>query len=67
MILSLYLYDVQSFSRYRRHRRLSEPRPPSPFRHPSRLVTILGTESDELPEYSRRVRVTGWTFLLAPG
>ncbi|WP_251330843.1 DUF3592 domain-containing protein [Haloplanus pelagicus] len=68
MILSLCLYGVQSFSRYRRlRRRLPEPRPPSPFRHPSRLVTILGTESDELPEYGRRVRVTGWAFLIATG
>jgi hypothetical protein len=68
MILSLCLYGVQSFSRYRRlRRRLPEPRPPSPFKHPSRLVTILGTESDELPEYGRRVRVTGWAFLIATG
>jgi hypothetical protein len=68
MILSLCLYGVQSFSRYRRlRRRLPEPRPPSPFKHPSRLVTILGTESDELPQYGRRVRVTGWAFLIATG
>ena len=68
MILSLCLYGVQSFSRYRRlRRRLPEPKPPSPFRHPSRLVTILGTEGGELPEYGRRVRVTGWTFLIAIG
>jgi hypothetical protein len=68
MILSLCLYGVQSFSRYRRlRRRLPEPRPPSPFRHPSRLVTILGTKGDELPPYGRRVRVTGWAFLIATG
>jgi hypothetical protein len=68
MILSLCLYGVQSFSRYRQlRRRLHEPRPPSPFGHPSRLVTILGTESDELPEYGRRVRLTGWAFLIAAG
>ncbi|RLM53504.1 DUF3592 domain-containing protein [Halobellus sp. Atlit-31R] len=68
MILSLCLYGVQSFSRYRRlRRRLPEPKPPSPFRHPSRLVTILGTEGDELPEYGRRIRVTGWAFLIATG
>jgi hypothetical protein len=68
MILSLCLYGVWSVSRYRRlRRRLREPTPPSPFTHPSRLVTILGTESDELPEYGRRVRVTGWTFLIATG
>jgi hypothetical protein len=68
MILSLCLYGVQSFSRYRRlRRRLREPKPPSPFRHPSRLVTILGTEGGELPEYGRRFRVTGWAFLIAAG
>ncbi|GAB3323184.1 DUF3592 domain-containing protein [Haloplanus salinarum] len=68
MILSLCLYGVQSFSRYRRlRRRLPEPRPPSPFTHPNRLVTILGTASDELPEYGRRVRVTGWAFLITTG
>ena len=68
MILALCLYGVQSFSRYRRlRRRLPDPRPPSPFRHPSRLVTILGTEGDELPEYGRRIRITGWAFLIATG
>ena len=68
MILSLCLYGLQSYGRYQRlRRRLSKPKPPSPFRHPSRLVTILGTEGDELPEYGRRVRVTGWTFLIAIG
>jgi hypothetical protein len=68
MITSLCLYGVRSFSRYRRlRRRLHEPKPPSPFRHPSRLVSILGTDSDELPEYGRRVRVTGWAFLIATG
>jgi membrane protein implicated in regulation of membrane protease activity len=68
MILSLCLYGVWSFTQYRQlRRRLHEPRPPSPFRHPSRLVTILGTASDELPEYGRRVRVTGWSFLIASG
>jgi hypothetical protein len=68
MVLSLCLYGLQSFSRYRRlRRRLPEPKPPSPFRHPSRLVTILGTEGEELPEYGRRVRVTGWAFLVAIG
>lgn len=68
MILSLCLYGVWSFSQYRQlRRRLREPRPPSPFRHPSRLVSILGTEGDALPEYGRRVRVTGWTFLIATG
>jgi len=68
MIVSLCLYGVWSFSQYRQlRRRLPDPTPPSPFRHPSRLVTILGTDSDGLPEYGRRVRVTGWAFLIATG
>jgi hypothetical protein len=68
MIISLCLYGFWSFSQYRQlRRRLPEPTPPSPFRHPSRLVTILGTDSDELPQYGRRVRVTGWAFLIAAG
>lgn len=68
MILSLCLYGLQSFSRYRRlRRRLPEPRPPSPFKHPSRLVTILGTDRNELSEYGRRVRITGWAFVIAAG
>jgi hypothetical protein len=68
MTLSLCLYGVWSYGRYRQlRRRLREPVPPSPFRHPSRLVSILGTESDELSEYGRRVRVTGWTFVIAGG
>jgi hypothetical protein len=66
MVLSLCLYGVWSFSQYRQLRqRLHDPLPPSPFRHPSRLVSILGTDSDELPEYGRRVRITGWAFLVA--
>jgi hypothetical protein len=68
MILSLCLYGVWSFTQYRNlRRRLHQPAPPSPFRHPSQLVTILGTDSEELPTYGRRVRVTGWTFLIAAG
>ncbi len=66
MILSACLYGVWSFSQYRQlRRRLPEPRPPSPFTRPNRLVSILGTDSDDLPEYGRRVRVTGWAFLVA--
>jgi len=68
MILSLCLYGVWSFSQYRQlRRRLPDPTPPSPFTHPSRLVTILGTDSDGVPEYGRRVRVTGWAFLIVIG
>ncbi|WP_277543469.1 DUF3592 domain-containing protein [Haloarcula laminariae] len=68
MILSLCLYGIWSFTQYRQlRRRLHQPTPPSPFKHPSRLVTILGTDSDELPEYGRRVRITGWAFVIAAG
>lgn len=68
MIIALCLYGVWSFTQYRRLRsRLHEPKPPSPFKHPSRLVTILGTDSDELPSYGRRVRLTGWAFVIAVG
>jgi hypothetical protein len=66
LILSLCLYGGWSFKRYRRLRtRLSEPVPPSPFRHPSRLVTIIGTDGESLSTYGRRVRATGWAFLIA--
>jgi len=68
MVLSLCLYGVWSFSQYRQlRRRLPEPTPPSPFVHPNRLVSILGTSGDELSKYGRRVRVTGWTLLIAAG
>jgi hypothetical protein len=60
MIFSLCLYGIWSFTQYRQlRRRLPKPRPPSPFRHPSRLVSILETDSEELPEYGQRVRLTG--------
>lgn len=66
LILSLCLYGSWSFMRYRRLRtRLREPVPPSPFRHPSRLVTIIGTDGESLSTYGRRVRATGWAFLIA--
>lgn len=68
MILALCLYGVASFNEYRQlRRRLTEPTPPSPFRRPSRLVTILGTKHGELSEYGRRVRLTGWVFVIAVG
>jgi hypothetical protein len=66
VILALCLYGAWSYTRYRQlRRRLHEPRPPSPFRRPNRLVSILGTDAEDLPEYGRRVRVTGWTFVVA--
>ena len=68
MVLSLCLYGVWSFTEYRQLRqRLSAPKPPSPFRHPSRLVTILGTDDGDLSEYGQRVRLTGWVLLIAAG
>jgi hypothetical protein len=68
MISALSLYAVWSFTEYRQlRRRLPEPKPPSPFRQPSRLVVILGTDDGELSEYGRRVRLTGWGLMLAAG
>lgn len=62
LIVASVLYGVWSFTEYRRLReRIPEPRPPSPFRHPSRLVTILYT-NDELDSYGRRVKLTGFVF-----
>jgi hypothetical protein len=59
---ALVLYDIWSFTEYRRLReRIPEPRPPSPFRHPSRLVTILYTD-DNLDTYGRRVKRTASVF-----
>jgi hypothetical protein len=50
---SLALYGVWSVAEYRAlGRRLENPKPPSPFAHPSRLVSILGTKGDELREYT---------------
>ena len=68
MILSLCLYSVWSFTEYQQlRRRLPDPKPPSPFRQPSRLVTILGTEDSDLSEYGQRVRRTGWALMIAAG
>jgi len=68
MICALVLYCLWSFTRYQHLRqRLRSPKPPSPFRHPSRLVTILGTEHEQLSEYGRRIKVTGWAFTIASG
>ena len=62
LIGALLLYSIWSFTEYRRLReRIPEPRPPSPFRHPSRLVTILATRND-LDAYGNRVKLTGFVF-----
>ncbi len=59
----LVLYVIWSFTECRRlRRRIPEPRPPSPFRHPPTLVSVLADGAD-LNEYGRRVRMT--TFALA--
>jgi hypothetical protein len=66
LVLSVCVYGAWSFSEYRQlRRRLEDPKPPSPFRHPSRLVTIIGTSHSELSEYGRRVRVTGFVVTVA--
>jgi hypothetical protein len=66
LVLSTCLYGGWSVSEYRQvRRRLEDPKPPSPFRHPSRLVTIIGTSHDELSEYGQRVRVTGVLLTVA--
>ena len=66
LVGALVLYGVWSFTEYRRVRaRIRTPKPPSPFRHPSRLVTILGTGGGDLDDYGRRVKRTGFAFVLA--
>ena len=68
MILSLSLYGIWSVAEYQQlRRRLPNPKPPSPFRQPSRLVTILGTEDGSLSKYGQRVRRTGWALMIAAG
>ncbi|QWC18448.1 DUF3592 domain-containing protein [Halorubrum sp. 2020YC2] len=63
-LLGLTLYGIWSVTEYGRLReRIPDPRPPSPFRHPSRLVTILYSR-DELDTYGRRVKLTGFVFTL---
>ena len=64
-VAGLLVYGVWSFTEYRRLReRIPEPRPPSPFRHPTRRVTILATDDDDLDAYGRRVKLTGFAFLI---
>lgn len=65
LIVALVSYGIWSFTEYRRLRaRIPEPRPPSPFRHPTRLATILST-NDSLDEYGSRVKLTGFAFTVA--
>ena len=61
-VCGLVLYAIWSFTEYGRLReRIPDPRPPSPFRHPSRLVTILYTR-EGLDAYGRRVKLTAFTL-----
>lgn len=64
LIGGLLLYGLWSFTEYRRLReRIPEPRPPSPFTRPTRLVTILST-NDGLDEYGKRVKRTGFVLVI---
>ncbi|MEZ3117401.1 DUF3592 domain-containing protein [Halobaculum sp. MBLA0147] len=66
LVVSLSLYGAWSFVEYRRLReRLADPTPPSPFRNPSRLVTLVRGDDDDPNEYVRRVRLTGSAVLVA--
>jgi len=63
LVVGLVLYAGWSFTEYRRVReRVPEPRPPSPFRRLTRLVTILGTDDDDLDPYGWRVKRTGFAL-----
>ncbi|WP_434523161.1 DUF3592 domain-containing protein [Halorubrum sp. AS12] len=65
LVISVLLYSVWSFTEYRRLReRIPEPRPPSPFTHLTRLVTIC-IGNYELDAYGNRVQKTGVAFLVA--
>lgn len=65
LLVSVVLYGMWSFTEYRRLRdRIPEPRPPSPFKHPTRLVTILLGNYD-LDTYGKRVQRTGFAFIAA--
>ena len=65
LIASIFLYGIWSYTEYRRLRaRIPEPRPPSPFTRPTRLVSILFT-NDGLDPYGTRVKRTGFAFVVA--
>lgn len=66
VIGGLFLYGSWSFAEYRQLReRIPNPRPLSPFVRPTRLVTMLKTSDDDLGEYGRRVKRTGFAFAVA--
>lgn len=75
VLVGLALYLVWSVTEYRRLReRIAPPRPPSPFRRPTRLVTILAASRswEDLDPYGKRVArtavaalallIVGWQF-----
>jgi len=65
LIASIFLYGIWSYTEYRRLReRIPEPRPPSPFKRPTRLASILLT-NDDLDPYGTRVKRTGFAFVVA--
>lgn len=65
LLVSVVLYGIWSFTEYRRLRdRIPEPRPPSPFKHPTRLVTIPMGNYD-LDSYGKRVQRTSFAFIVA--
>jgi hypothetical protein len=64
LIGGILLYLLWSFTEYRRLReRIPEPRPPSPFKRPTRLVTILST-NEGLDAYGQRAKRTGFALFI---
>jgi len=64
LVISVLLYSVWSFTEYRRLReQIPEPRPPSPFTHLTRLITIC-IGNYELDAYGKRIQKTGVAFLV---
>jgi hypothetical protein len=67
LLVSILLYSIWSFTEYRRLReRIPAPRPPSPFKHPTRLVTIC-IGNHELDAYGQRIQKTGVAFVVVLG
>jgi hypothetical protein len=65
LVASVLAYAVWSFTEYRRLRdRIRGDAPPSPFRHPTRLVTVALTD-EGLDEYGRRVKYTALSSVFA--
>lgn len=64
LVVSLFGYSLWSVTEYRRLRtQLEQPRPPSPFKHPTRLEAIVTTDEDDLDDY--RTHVRRMVFVLA--